>query len=116
MKATGVAGPGRQRVTGGESAAMVTAIHGRNARCRRVLIELLNLVASIVLLNQPGQLSVNKIKELVRFIRVIPQLAHRRLAANDITNLSRSQRHRMTSGLFSDYLNSHPGPTAPRLV
>jgi hypothetical protein len=45
MKATGVAGSGRRRVTGGESAGMVTAVHGRNARCRRVLIELLNLVA-----------------------------------------------------------------------
>jgi hypothetical protein len=64
---------------------------------------------------------VNKIKELVHFILVIPQLAHRRLAENDLTNLSRTHRHRITSGfLVHDYLNSRPGPTAaplaPRLV
>jgi hypothetical protein len=68
---------------------------------------LLNLVAqSVVLLNQPGQLSVNKIKELVHFILVIPPLAHRRLAENDITNVSRTQRHWITSGLFSTTIST----------
>jgi len=57
--------------------------------CAQLLIELLNLVAqNVVRLNQPGQLSLNKIKELVHFILVIPPLAHRRLAENDITNVS----------------------------
>jgi hypothetical protein len=67
---------------------------GVSGCCAQLLIELLNLVAqSVVLLNQPGQLSVNTIKELVHFILVIPPLAHRRLAENDIMNVNRTQRH-----------------------
>jgi hypothetical protein len=81
--------------------------------CAQLLIELLNLVAqSVVFLNQPGQLSVNKIKKLVHFILVIPRLAHRRLTENDITNLSRTQRHRSTSGLFSTTISTRV-PTRP---
>jgi hypothetical protein len=60
------------------------------------LIELLNLVAEIlVLLDQPSQLSLNKVEEGIYLLFVVTTLAQRWLTERDSANVGGHQRHRI---------------------